>query len=168
MHKLVEEYLTKKAKETLETDQKKKDELLIKSGLFEKEYSTDEFDSDEYPECERDPETGRSRYYKKIPIEVSDEEYSEILKYQKHTEPEYKEHNTVAIIFKVFAWVVFIVGFIAGIVLGQKEVAGYYSYHTEFSFLSALKYWISSFVAGMIYLGFAEIIQLLHDIKGKK
>ena len=65
------------------------------------------------------------------------------------------------------AWIIFIGGLIAGIVLGNVDVS--YSYYTykEFSFAIALTYWAISFISGMVFLGFAEIIQLLSDIKEK-
>ena len=189
MNKLVEDYLNKKAKEAAESEQKKKDALLLKLGLYEIEYSPDNRYSTEYPESELDYGKGTTRYYKKVPVPISDEEYSELLKYQKETDVENnpytevdensytvsihveEQNNTVSIVFKVMAWLIFIGGFIAGIVFGQTEVSkyysgiGYYSSHTEFSFAAALPYWAICFVSGMIHLGFAEIIQLLDDIK---
>ena len=69
------------------------------------------------------------------------------------------EENKVSVIFKVLAWCDFVVGFVVGIVSGQR---GY-----SFLWSVALIYWVSSFVCGMVFLGFAEIIQLLHDIKRK-
>lgn len=67
-------------------------------------------------------------------------------------------NNLVSTIFKVLAWIVFIGGFIAGILLGKDS-------NGDFSFGVALVYWTAFFVAGMIYYGFAEIIQLLTDIR---
>ena len=167
MNKLVEDYLNKKANEIAAFEQKKKDDLLIDIGLYEKEYSANSTYSDEYPENEWDSETNTTRFYRKIPIEVSDEEYLEIMKYQNRMETEEKTNNTVSIVFKFIAGIIFVMGFIAGIVFGQTEVSGYYSSHTEFTFTIALTYWAISFFSGMIFIGFAEIIQLLYDIKMK-
>ncbi|MBO4278110.1 MAG: hypothetical protein J5925_06920 [Clostridia bacterium] len=163
MNKSVEEFLQKKEKEAAEAERKKKDALLIELGLYDKEYSVDNKYSAEYPESEWNSETGSSRYFKKVPMPVSDEEYAALLKYKKGPE----ENNTVSVVFKVLAWIVFIGGIITGAVLGRTEVGGLYSSHTEFSFIAALPYWAACFVGGMIFLGFAEIIQLLHDIKRK-
>ena len=164
MHPLVQDYLSKKVNEKNELALKKKNELLLELNLFEKEYSDKNKYSSDYPFSEYDNQTGTSKYYKKIPIQVSDDEYSEILKYQKQ---ETKPTNTISTVFEVLAWIVFIGGFIAGIALGNVEVEGYYSSHSEFSFAIALTYWAVSFVSGMFFLGFAEIIQLLTDIKNK-
>ena len=171
MNKVVEDYLNIKAKEAADEEQKKKDALLLELGLYEKEYSPNGKYSPDYPLSEWDSENNTSKYYKKIPIVVSDDEYLEILKYQKTTaaedEAKIKKTNTVSIIFKVLAWIVFVGGLLAGIVLGQTEVIDGYSTYTEFSFATALLYWAISFVSGMFFLGFAEIIQLLHDLRKK-
>ena len=94
-------------------------------------------------------------------MEVTDEEYARILKYNK----EDSEKNTIANTFKIMACIVFILGFIAVIILGNQTVPGYYLSHSEFSFVTALIVWTVSFVQGMLFLGFAEIIQLLYVMK---
>ena len=76
--------------------------------------------------------------------------------------------NTVSSIFKFLAWCTFIGGFLAGIILGQVETTtGYYFSKTEttFSLAKAAIYWISALIAGMLFYGFGEIIQLLSDIQ---
>ena len=101
---------------------------------------------------------------KENPIEFSDEEYQEIEKYASASDPE----NTVALVLKVLAWIIFIVGFFAGVSLANIEVTeGYYYTHTEtqFSFSVALTYWSSAFVIGMLFIGFSEVIKLLHEIR---
>lgn len=78
--------------------------------------------------------------------------------------------NPVATALTIIAWVIFIVGFVAGIVLGNEEVVHgtYHTYTTtEFSFAVALIYWCVSLVSGTTFLGFAEIIKLLDAIKKK-
>ena len=165
MNKLVEKYLNYKAKEAADAQQEEKNALLIQLGLYEKEYSADDEESVEYPELEWDAENKNYKYYKKVAVAVSDDEYLEILKYQKGHEEEEKKKNNIAIVFKVMAWLTFVAGFIAGIALGQKNVRAYYS---EFSLATALIYWASGFAGGMTFLGLAEIIQLLQDIKMKK
>ncbi len=62
--------------------------------------------------------------------------------------------NSVANIFKYLAVIIFIVGFIAGPVL-VESVGG----------IMMFVVWVVSFVEGMLFWGFAEIIQLLSDIK---
>lgn len=75
--------------------------------------------------------------------------------------------NTVSSIFKILAWCTFIGGAIAGFAFGTvEERIGYYSSltTTEFSFIRAVICWISTFIAGMLFYGLGEIIQLLSDI----
>lgn len=64
----------------------------------------------------------------------------------------------------------FIIGFIAGIKLGEVEVVkGVYTTYTvkEFSFGVAIIYWASAFISGMLFIAFGKIIDLLTDIKNK-
>lgn len=150
MHPLVKEYLIKKEQERRQIVLMKKNQLLDELKLFEKQYSNETSWSEEYP-CWDEKQ---SKYYKKIPVEISDAEYAELLKYQKIGQKP-STSNTVSIIFKVFAWVVFIGGFVAGLL------------RAEGGFGLMLVYWCAFFVAGMLYYGFAEIIQLLNDIKNK-
>lgn len=106
---------------------------------------------------------------------MSDSEYAEILKYQKDTSGTNNDQtvsytNSLSTAFKALAWIIFIGGFISGIVFGRVEVTKgyYYTYtETEFSFTLALIYWAASFIGGMFFLGFSEIIRLLTDIKHK-
>lgn len=75
--------------------------------------------------------------------------------------------NVVANVFKLLAWCTFIGGVIAGFAFGTvEERIGYNSSltTTELSFIRAAIYWISSFIAGMLFYGFGEIIQLLSNI----
>ncbi len=203
MHQLVQDYLNKKENESKARQLKEKNDLLIKLGLYEKEYSANNRYSYMYTEREWDRELGTYRYFRKVPVEVSDSEYEEILKYQNQdtdsadryfkkvpvevSDSKYKEipkyqkqdtdsaddsyTNTISTALKVIAWIVFIGGFICGIVLGNVEVVKgvYYTYtDTEFSFAHAFTYWAISFISGMSFLGFAEIIKLLTDIKHKR
>ena len=120
--------------------------------MFEKEYSADNEYSEEYPEVEWMSDNSK-RFYKKIPIEISDEEYAELLKYKSH---EIKKHNLMAVIFKVLAWIIVVGGFVGGIVASNE---------TKHSFVTAMIWWASSSGSALFFFGFAEIIQLLNDIK---
>ena len=173
MHQSVQNYLNKKENESKARQLKEKNDLLIKLGLYEKEYSADGRYSYMYKEREWDSQSDTHRYFRKVPVEVSDSEYEEILKYQKldtdSTDVSYT--NTISTALKVIAWIIFIGGFISGIALGNVEVVKgvYYTYtETEFSFAHAFTYWAISFISGMSFLGFAEIIKLLTDIKHKR
>ncbi len=152
---------TKKYEET-------KQKTLIDLGLYEKIYSPDNKYSEEFSSSEWDSANQTNKYYKKAPIEITDEEYQEVRKYSK--EEVSTENNTVAVALTIIAWLIFIGGFIAGIVLGTVEVEKgyYYTYtDTEFSFAIAFVYWCVSLISGTMFLGFAEIIKLLDAIKRK-
>ena len=156
MHPLVADYLkTQEQKSNIDTLETKND-LLLKLGLYEKEYSDDAVPSAEYQNWDDIAQ----KYYRAVPVSVTDEEYAEILKYQKK-DPSVPD-NTIAVIFKVIGYFIFVIGFIIGIILGASTISG------DFSFVVALTYWGVSFISGMVFLGFAEIIQLLTEIKNKK
>lgn len=127
--------------------------------LTEKEYSPTNTYSEEYHYSETDVNGENIRYFKYVPIEVTDEEYKKILKYELGNS---KQNNNVASTLKVIAWIIYIGGFIIGIIL-----AGTLNIYSTFSFAVALIYWAIAFISGTISLGFAEIIQLLEMIKIK-
>jgi len=62
--------------------------------------------------------------------------------------------NKVSRVLKVIAIVVFIIGFISGLVIWANAT----------NFIVLIVMWASSFVAGMLFLGLAEIIKLLQEI----
>ena len=117
MNQLVRDYLNQKEQERKQISQMEKDKLLLELNLFEKEYSPDGKYSREYPESELDQETNTTRYFKKIPAEVSDEEYAEIMQYQK--EAKSQQRNGLSTVFQVLAVIVIIGGFFVGIAAGE-------------------------------------------------
>lgn len=126
--------------------------------------------SSEYPSTEWDHINSINKYYKKIPIEVTDEEFEQVRKYSQTAKPQGDNKNGVAQALTIIAWIIFIGGFIAGFALGTVEVERgfYYTYtDTEFSFAAAFVYWCIAFISGTLVLGFAEIIKLLEQIKNK-
>lgn len=145
---------------------------LINAGLFEKVYSDDDVNISDYPEVEWDEENQCNRYYKKVSIDITDEEYEEFKKaYNSKDNAVIEPKNKVATVLTVIAWIVFIGGFIAGIAFGNVEVVkgSLYSYRTtEFSFAIAFSYWAVSAISGVLILGFAEVIKLLNAIKNNK
>ncbi len=163
MHKKVREFLETKKQAERELYDEKKREILIELGLYEKDYTDEDGYSDEYPCGEYDQEIGVYRYYKKIPVPVSDEEFEEIKKCSK-IQTHQPINNPVAITLAIIAWLIYIGGFIAGVVFGNVEVGRYYK---EFHFTIALIYWFSALLSGTLLLGFSEIIKLLNDIKNK-
>jgi hypothetical protein len=63
--------------------------------------------------------------------------------------------NKVANILSVIALVIFIVGFSVGFVMLFND------------FWLALSYWVGTFITGIFFIGFAEIIKLLQKISDK-
>mgnify|MGYP006998038821 FL=1 len=167
MNKMVQEFIDKKKAEIENNKNKEKRKLLMDLGICEKEYSQSSAWSEEYPDYEYDQETKEGRYFKKIPINVTDEEYEEILKYCKqsdNTTPVNKE-NKVAKVLTGIAYAIFIIGAILGFAMGYTKNIPEDTYY--FSFAVAVAWWCVSFIGGMFMLGFAEIIKLLNAIKNK-
>ena len=165
MNEKLKEFLDAKKDAEKKKYEDEKQKTLIELGLFEKVYSPDDNYSEEYSSCEWDSANSTNKYFKKVPVEITDEEYQEVKKYSKKEET--TENNPIATALSVIAWIVFIGGFIAGIASGIIEVDGYYYDYTEFSFAIAFIYWGVSLVSGTMFLGFAEIIKLLDAIKKK-
>jgi len=105
---------------------------------------------------------------KVTPIIVTDEEYEHILRARQKSKSANKT-NMVANTLAAMAWIIFIVGFIVGIVSGTEEFKDIYgeTLDTKFEFMVALKYWIEYFIYGILVLALAEIIKLLHSINNK-
>ena len=145
--------------------EERKQKTLIELGLYEKVFSPNNQRSEEF-NCESWDETNQEyKYFKKVPIVISDEEFQEVEKYSR--EEVLIQNNIVATALTIIAWVIFVGGFFAGIILGTVEVEGRYSTSVEFSFATAFIYWCVSLISGTVFLGFAEIIKLLNAIKEK-
>lgn len=178
MDKRVQEYIESKKKRQEDIQQQQKLAFLIKEGLYEKVYAPDDEDTDldEYPKTEWDRDNSRNRYYKIVPIEISDDEYEQIREAYNSVDSVKKDNeenstNSVATFMIVVAVLIYIAGLIAGISFGnaEKVVSGYYSTHTvkEFSVAVASIYWAASFISGSVFIGLAEIIRLLQKINDK-
>ncbi len=160
MHEKVKEFLAKKQAEEQKKYAKEKERVLESLGIVEKEYSNNTSYTVEYPYYEWGSESQSGRYYKKNKIDVTDEEYEMIKKYNK--EESYFSSNTIATFLTVIAVIVFVIGFIGGIVLGNTfEIR--YDFNTPLMFAT----WVICAVNGIFILGFAEIIKLLQAIKDK-
>lgn len=166
MNQKVQEFINQQKIQLENNKNMEKAKVLNDLGLYDKEYSENSAWSEKYPEYEYDQVTQQGKYFRKIPISVTDEEYAEILKYsnidntQIESDDVKTNSNTIATIFSVIAVFIFILGLFLGIVLG--DAIGY-----KFSIGVALICWGSGFVGGMLMLGFAEIIKLLTAIKDK-
>ena len=169
MNEKVLKFLESKKNAERKKYEREKRNTLISLGLYDKVYSPDNKYSDEYPIMDWNGPNGETAYYKEVPVEVTDEEYQEIKKYAASNDA--TENNSVAVALTVIAWVVFAVGFVAGIIMGTMEApqGSYYKNAVEgFSIMSAFVCWCVAFVSGMMFLGFAEIIKLLDIISKKK
>ena len=124
--------------------------MLIDLGLSEKEYSPSGNLSDEYPEYDRETKS----YYKLKAIAVTDEEFEKIKKYAGKKEDNVSS-NGIATTLTTIAWITYIAGFSVGLVM--IEVLEWY----------ILLIWLAAFLSGTVYLGLAEIIKLLTQIRDK-
>lgn len=75
-------------------------------------------------------------------------------------------NNKMASILRVIAIIEIVCGFIVGGVLGDTFGVGYYGY--DYNWGLCIGIIVASFISGIFILGFAEVIQLLQDIKDKK
>lgn len=154
MNEKLEEYIKK-----LENDKiKSYQEYLMKQGVYEKEFVPE--DSEEpwgYP-YKVPTEDGKTKYYKKIPIELTAEDMEEINKYVNiETTSNNDRGNGVAAAINVIAVLIYIVGAMCGCIVGGEAE----------SWGVASIYWCAFGVSGTIMLGFSEIINLLHKINLK-
>ena len=149
MNEQVKMYLEeeKKKQEALLKTKKEKD--LISRGLVEKEFTNATTDTEEYPN-----RTDDGRYFKIISTDVSDDEYHLISQIPKD---QGKFNLQIENILGIIGWVVIISGVIIGGNLGRIS-------EREFSFAIAITYWGISFISGVLFLGFSEIIKLLKKI----
>lgn len=69
-----------------------------------------------------------------------------------------KEKNTISSILKVIAWIIIVLGFILGFLLGQNE-------YDEIEFSSLMTIWLTYGGVSLGIFALAEIIQILHDIR---
>ena len=119
MNPKVAEYIEKQNKKEAEKLAEKKLELAEEFALYEKVYYDGDDHHTEYPFSDWVSDD-KYRYYKKVLVHLSDEEYYELLEYKK--QDEYRETNPLAVIIKVFAWFIIIGGIIAGfVVIGNKS-----------------------------------------------
>lgn len=157
MNPKVQDYLNSlRAQKRAEYD-KKKSEFLISQGLWEDVRSPKDSWDEEYPYSGYDESTGKYYYFKRSALDVSDEEYEEMLSLNGENPA---ESNSVSNVIFAIAMIVYICGFLAGIILGALE--------DDFNAITMLIVWVSSFVSGSLFLGFSEIIKLLHSINNKK
>jgi CBS domain containing-hemolysin-like protein len=71
--------------------------------------------------------------------------------------------NPIAYTISLIGTLFMIVGFIMGLIFGHQLTL-----FEDFNYLIAIPCWIGSFIIGILFIGFAEIIHLLHSIKNKQ
>ena len=157
MHEKLKEYFGKSE----EKENKLTAQELINAGLYEKEYSEKNEYSHEYNDREWDEENKRQKYFKKVPIQLTNEECEKFKKI--YYSSALKPTNPIATALSIIAVLIYIGGFIAGIVLGVEAAELY----EDFAFSVAFVYWATALISGTLFLGFAEVIKLLNDIKNK-
>lgn len=95
--------------------------------------------------------------------EYEREQKSNIENEMFQTETIYVENNKIAVTLRVVAIIEIIGGFILGVILGNTFEIGY-----DFNWGLFVGTVIAGFISGIFILGFAEVIQLLQDIKDRK
>lgn len=76
--------------------------------------------------------------------------------------------NRIALLFRVFAWVLFILGANLGIVAGGTAQKNLSAASAEFDVLQMIWIWIVFFVLGMLFYGVSEALTLLQRIADQK
>ena len=172
MNKKVQEYINSKQKELKEIQNEKKqsakESFLIEEGFCNKVYAPEsgEFSKSEYSYSEYDKEKEAYFYYKLVPMDISDEDYESMLSAYSAVEDELDDeddddeedipNNNIAIFMIVASVIIYIAGFVGGIVAGNN----FNRY--EFTWWLAFAIWIPTFVYGSLFLGLSEVIKLLH------
>lgn len=72
--------------------------------------------------------------------------------------------NKVSLILKAIGIIIIVVLFLTGTLYGQEQDA---TGKADFSFSTALPWWVAGFVIGMLFVGFSEVINILHRMDAK-
>ena len=161
MHEKVQQYVAARKADELKEYVDEKRKFLLNNELYEKVYYDGDGDIADFPFSEWDSDLSAQRHYKRIPLEVSDEEYEEMKKYTPKSNPqeELEDHNPIATVLLVVALIIFGSFFILGIILGVDR-------RGDLTIMAPI-YWGCGLITGVFYLGLAEIIKLLTQIKNK-
>ena len=149
MDEKVKACLDEQRKESEKLDKKNKRKLLAELGIYNKEYS------DTYGNGYVQYDNETKKYYKIVFPDISDEEYLELKTKSDSSKEKDKSENPIASALHVIGIVILVIGALAGLI-----------YIAE-SFVITAVVWGSTFISGMMFLGFAEIIKLLHSINNK-
>ena len=110
MHEKVEAYLNKMRKQQDEKEQKEREKILYKAGLFERKFlSKDELKNNKEPVYYFfDEAKGENKPYVLQYCAVTDEEFKEIKEYVAESNVKAAKSNSIAVLFKVIAWLTYI------------------------------------------------------------
>ena len=140
---------------------KKRNQSLINLGLYEKEYSSSDEKTENYPYSEL--KDGKNRFYKKKVIDINEEDLNKILQLtqQKKELEEVMNHknkdknNVASLLLSLGISLYFLTFFVGVLSLISGDVA------IGFAFI------ISGLFVGSILYGFSEVIKLLTKINNK-
>ena len=152
MNEQVSAYLAKKKSAAAGVPQADREALLIHEGLTTRVYSDYADPENGFTQYEWNGPTQKTRYYKDVAIDVSDEEF-EAIKEASGVVP-LAHKNKVSIAMKYIAIVIYVVGAIAGIAAIASGMLP----------AVALAYWGGAIAFGSLFLALAEIIKLLKEI----
>ena len=150
--------LNEKKEKEIKRYNKKKEEFLLDLELYDKVYSPDGNYNDEYPFYDWDEETGTSRFHKKVPIQVTDEEYQALRDCTDADTDNHRSNGVATAVFSI-AWIIYIGGLIAGLLE--------FSDSNDAAFENAFALWFDAFVSGTIFLAIGEIVKQLFNINCK-
>jgi hypothetical protein len=156
MHESIIKYLEKQNKIKIENRR----QFLLDNDICERVYNPIEDGeyNDEYPF--RDCDT--NKWYKKEPIDITDDEFNLIQKaYNEAHTSEKSESNSIATFFFVFGWITIIAGLIESLSAASDDKG------ESFTFSIFVIHLAITLVLSMLYFGFGEVIKLLNDIKNK-
>ena len=115
-------------------------EKLLLDDCWEKEYAEDGPYEETLP-------NGEVRYWMKVPVKLTDEEFERLTEY--YPSSWHPDANTVALVLKIAAWVILALGFIVGF------VADGYGH----------LYMAAGVVLCLLFIGLSEIVKKLHSIE---
>ena len=164
MNKMVENYLQEKQRQEWHKERAYREKLLIAEGLYETVYLDENTPEDLYDEnILWDYE--KERYYKKVPVDVTDEEFAQIEKYAKNAVTREKGMfaNFADKIKGLAEWTCWI-GIISSIVGGIALIAE----DSDMFFIGLLTMVIgsiASWAGSWVLYGFGELVEDVRQIK---
>jgi hypothetical protein len=145
MIKEIQDYLLKEAAKKKDEEAAYRRKILTDIGIgsTSREYGTNE-PSEEYKEYDQLLE----KYYKEVPIELTDEEWAEVKEVYENSK---KSSNPVRNTAVTAAVIIYIFGLIGGISMLKESSSAFFG----------IAVMVSAFILGTILLSLAEIIKLL-------